>query len=107
MAADGNFLGQVMDLLTPIGGVSSKAMFGGHGIFHEGQMFALLKGTGLFFKVDDSNRLDYEKAGSKQYKPMPYYQVPVDVLSNTVVLLGWARASIQIAHESETKKKRH
>lgn len=105
MAADNNFLEQVIGLLTPLGGISTKAMFGGYGIFHEGTMFGILKGTGLFFKVGDSNRHDYEKAGAKQYKPMPYYQVPVDVLNNTKTLLDWARASIQVAHEPTKKRK--
>ena len=106
MAKNDDFLNRILGLLIPIGGVSSKAMFGGYGIFHMGDMFALIKGNGLFFKVDDSNRLDYEKAGSTQYKPMPYYQVPTKLLNNTKELLDWARTSITIAHSSRKKKER-
>jgi DNA transformation protein len=105
MPTDNEVLDHVTGLLTSVGGISSKAMFGGYGIFHEGAMFGIVKGTGLFFKVNDSNRVDYEKAGSSQYKPMPYYQVPVDVINNTAALLEWARASINAAHETVTKKK--
>jgi len=106
MVKNDDFLNQIMGLLIPIGGVSNKAMFGGYGIFHVGDMFALIKGKGLFFKVDDSNRPDYEKAGSAQYKPMPYYQVPTEVFDNPKELLDWARTSIIIAHSSRKKKKR-
>ena len=106
MPADDEFLGQVISLLTPLEGISSKSMFGGYGIFHEGAMFGIIKGNGLFFKVGDSNRPDYEKAGSKQYKPMPYYQIPDDVQNNTETLLDWARDSIQVAHEPSAKKKK-
>ncbi len=106
MAADKGFLEQILHLLSPIEGVSSKSMFGGFGLFLDGDMFALIKGNGLFFKVDDSNRLDYEKAGSKQYKPMPYYQVPADAMQDTQKLLAWARTSIKIAHSPDAKKKR-
>ncbi len=105
MAADKDFLDHVMTLLVPIEGINSKAMFGGFGIFHDGEMFALIKGNGLFFKVDSSNRADYEKAGSKQYKPMPYYQVPADVLEHKEKLIEWARTSMIIAHSSSKKKK--
>lgn len=106
MVPNKNYLDHVMELLAPVGGVSSKSMFGGYGLFHEGGMFALISGTGLFFKVDDSNRSAYEQAGSKQYKPMPYYQVPAEVLENTEKLLEWARLSIAVAHSSTGKKKK-
>ncbi len=105
MPADEDFLKDVVKKLASLQGVSSKPMFGGYGIFRDSKMFALIKGKGLFFKVDDSNRADYEAAGSKQYKPMPYYQVPDDVLANTPKLLIWAKASVQVANAAPAKKK--
>ncbi len=106
MAADNSLLDRVMSLLDSIGGIASKPMFGGYGIFHNGDMFALIKGNGLFFKVDDSNRAAYEQAGSKQYKPMPYFQVPDEVLDDHAKLVDWARISISIARASSAKKRR-
>ncbi len=106
MAPNKDYMEYVMDLLAPIGGVSSKSMFGGYGLFQEGDTFALISGTGLFFKVDDTNRSGYEQAGSQQYKSMPYYQVPVEVLEDTEGLLDWAWTSIVVAHSSAGKKKR-
>ena len=106
MAPNREYLDRVMGLLAPLGGVSGKSMFGGYGLFHDGDMFALISGTGLFFKADDSNRSGYEQAGSKQYRPMPYYQVPAEVLQDTVRLLDWARASLTVAHSSTGRKKR-
>ncbi len=79
-------------------------MFGGYGIFHEGCMFALISGNGLFFKIDDSNKPLYEKSGSKQYKPMHYYQVPAEVFENTTKLLEWAQQSVLIAHATSKKR---
>ncbi len=35
MAADKDFRDQVVNLLAPLGAVSSKPMFGGYGVFHE------------------------------------------------------------------------
>src|SRR3972149_12327094 len=63
MAADPDFRDQVLDLLAPIGEISCRSMFGGYGVFAEGDMFALIAGSALFFKVDDSNRAVYEEAG--------------------------------------------
>ena len=106
MAADPAFRDQVVDMLSPIGAIDSRSMFGGYGIFAEGDMFALISGSALFFKVDDSNRSHYEAAGSAQHKPMPYYRVPGEVLDNQPRLLEWARTSIAVAKATPTKKKR-
>ncbi len=94
-----------MTRLAPLEGISSKAMFGGYGIFHQGAMFALISGDGLFFKVDDANKAEYLAAGSSQYKPMPYYRVPPAVFKDTKQLLAWADKSIRIAHAGPAKKK--
>ena len=94
-----------MDLLVPLGQVTSRAMFGGYGIFHEGRMFALISESTLYFKVDDSNRACYEQAGNRRFKPMPYYEVPADVLEDTAKLHDWVRVSIGIAQATATKKK--
>ena len=104
MSKNEDFLNEVMGLLYPIDGIRCKAMFGGYGIFHEDDMFALIKGTGLFFKVNDSNRPDYEIMSSSQYKPMPYFQVPADVFDKPDSLLEWAGISIKVAHSSSKKK---
>ena len=106
MAPNKEYLDSIMKLLAPLGSVSVKSMFGGSGLFHEGAMFALISGTGLFFKVDDSNRSLYEQAGSKRHGPMPYYLVPTEVFQDVTKLLDWARKSISIAHSNVGKKKR-
>ncbi len=105
MAADKNFLNHVMDLLAPLDGISSRAMFGGYGIFHEGDMFALITDSGLHFKVNETNRVAYQEAGSKQFKPMPYYEVPADVMEDTAALHEWANISIAIGHATAKKKR--
>ncbi len=103
MAADESFQNYVMGLLTVVGGISGRAIFGGrYGIFYESAMFGIIEGTSLFFMVGDSNRRDYETAGSKQHRTHPDYQeVPVDVLNNTMTLLDWARASMHASKQSD------
>ncbi len=105
MAADPAFHRNVMEMLVPLEEVSSRPMFGGYGIFAQGNMFALISGAALFFKVDDSNRARYEEADSKQYGSMPYYRVPADVLADHPRLLEWARTSVAIAHAGSKKKR--
>lgn len=75
MAVDRSFLEHVMELLAPLKDIRSQAMFGGYGIFYEGDMFALILGGTLCFKVDDLNLPAYEEAGGKRFTPIPYYEV--------------------------------
>lgn len=86
-------------------GVTFKKMFGGAGIFHDGRMFGLLHRSQMFLKVNDSNRKEYEEAGSGQFQPfpnkpmkMPYYEVPPEILEDREKLGEWSRTSIEIAH---------
>lgn len=106
MTGEADFLAEITERLASIDGVTNRAMFGGYGIFHEGNMFALISKFTLYFKVDDSNLAAYERAGSQRFKPMPYYEVPADVFEDTDKLTDWARTSIAIAHALATKKKR-
>jgi DNA transformation protein len=106
LAADAGFQDHVMEILAPLGGVKSRAMFGGYGIFHEGDMFALISGSTLYFKVDDSNRPAYEQAVSSRFLRMPYYEVPAEVLEDSDKLREWARISIAIGHATAKKKRR-
>ena len=64
MTGDTSYFNHVMDLLAPLGDIQNRAMFGGYGIFHGGDMFALISGSTLYFKVNESNLAVYEKAGS-------------------------------------------
>ena len=106
MKVSPEFLNFVMEKLLPIGGIKSRAMFGGYGIFHEGLMFALISEDTLYFKVNDSNRYSYEKAESKPFPHgISYWEVPTEVLEDNVKLHEWANISIQIAHEAAKRKR--
>jgi len=79
--------------------VSAKKMFGGHGIFQNGKMFALVtSGAELYFKADDENRGRFTKARAPQHGKMPYFRVPKSVLADDRKLLTWAKDSVRAAH---------
>ena len=101
------YLAFVMDKLAPIGDVTSRAMFGGYGIFHQGLMFALISDDVLYFKVNDSNREMYRKAQSKLFPHgISYWEVPPDVLEENAKLHQWANISIEIARQAAKKKRK-
>ena len=79
-------------------------MFGGVGIYADKLFFALIDDDTLYFKVDDSNRPDFERLGMKPFQPygeggeiMQYYQVPIDLLEDLEALRPWAEKAIAVA----------
>ena len=89
---------QLLEQLSLITGVTSKKMFGGHGIFCDKKMFGMITAKGgMFLKVDDSNRADYEEKGSTKHHRMPYYSIPSEILEDQDLLIEWAGKSIEIA----------
>lgn len=92
------------DILGSFANISSRAMFGGYGIYQNGIFFALIADDQLYFKVDDSNRAQYEAAGSQPFMHMPYWLVPEEVLNNKVELGEWIEQSVRVAHAAKKAK---
>lgn len=98
-ARGAEFADALVPRLGALGDVTTKKMFGGHGIFQAGKMFGLVtSGAELFLKADDSNRARFTKAKSPQHGKMPYFQVPEAVLKSDKKLIEWAEDSVKVAH---------
>jgi DNA transformation protein len=107
MKASLEYLNFILEKLSPIGDIKSRAMFGGYGIFHESLMFALISEDTLYFKVNETNRDMYKKAGSKPFPHgISYWEVPTDVLEENKELHEWANISIGIAQKVAKKKRK-
>jgi len=92
----------LVEKLISIGSITSKKMFGGHGIFHEGKMFAIVDSKGqAFMKVDDSNRADFEEMNAQQHSKMPYFSIPMEIFNDYDILIAWARKSIAVTSVSK------
>ena len=88
-------------------------MFGGFGIYAGDLFFALIADDTLYFKVDDSNRPDYEALGMKAFQPygpgseaMKYFQVPAELLDEPEALRPWAEKAIAVAGAAQKKRGR-
>ena len=108
MRNEDSFLGFVLGQLDSWGGVSSRKMFGGIGLYRDGKMFGLIYNNTAYLKVDDSNRTAYEEAGSKPFKPyadrpmtMSYYEVPPDVLEDPDKMVQWSEQSLEVQKKSK------
>ena len=105
MAVSSEYLDYVHDQLSGLGGVSSRRMFGGAGLYCDEFFFALIDNDTLYLRVDDANRADFTTRGMGQFRPYPdrpqlsmsYYETPADVLEDAAALVAWARRSVAAA----------
>ena len=111
MHVSASFREFVLDQLAGLDGLRARAMFGGVGLYADEVFFGILAADVLFFKVDDTNRREYETAGSSPFKPyadramtMPYYNVPIVVLEDAVMLGEWAARALAVAKTAKTAK---
>jgi DNA transformation protein len=122
---DDSFKDYVLDQLTVLGAVRARAMFGGHGLYRGPEFFGILGGCSrhrptssihgvvhqgrLYFRTDARTRPDYIARGMSPFQPNPrqtlvsYYEVPAEVLDDTEILAGWARAALS-AHAGKRGK---
>src|ERR1700688_4712106 len=71
MAVTDDYLQYVLEQLAGLGHVTPRRMFGAVGLYHEERFFGLIAGDTLYFKVNDSNRGDYEARGMSRFRPFP------------------------------------
>lgn len=111
MTTDRNFIDYLLELLTPLDGVSAKRMFGGYGLFRDGLMFALVSDDTLYFKVDDQSvarfterelePFTYIKAGKPM--AMSYYRAPEETMDSSDDMCEWATVAYEAARRASNR----
>ena len=93
--------------------VRARSMFGGVGLYADELFFALLADDALYFKVDDTNRPDYEARGLDPFRPygeqgetMGYFRVAEDLLEDPDELRTWAEKSVAVARRARQPRSR-
>jgi DNA transformation protein len=111
MPVSEGYLEHVLERLQTVNQVDTKRMFGGVGIYLDGLFCALIADEVLYFKVDDTNRPDFEAAGMGPFKPkwegaqaMGYYRVPEAVLEDLEALRLWSEKAMDVARRKSSKK---
>jgi DNA transformation protein len=103
----------VLDQLNGVVDLTSRAMFGGLGLYSGAHFFGLVWNDALFLKVDADTRRAYQAAGMKPFNPYPgrggtfqYYQVPLGVLESADELTRWAEAAVKAAARGPVRLQR-
>jgi len=110
--AQQQFCDHAVEMLQGIGPVSARRMFGGHGLFLNGLMFALIADGELYFKVDAQSREAFQELGlepfvyHKQGKPMAlsYFQAPEACLDSSEEMITWGNLAFAAALRASSGK---
>ena len=106
MAASRDFTAFIQDLFAPLGGVATRPMFGGTGVYSRGVMFGLVFDDALYLKADGESRAAFEAKGSGPFvyqnasgKPVTtgYWKLPDGVVDNAEEAVKWAQAALAVA----------
>ncbi len=103
----------IRDLFQAFAPVALRRMFGGHGLFHDGLMFALEADGEIYLKVDDRSEPDFIAAGSSPFVyetrhrkvTMRYWRAPEAALDDPEIMAGWAREACRAARDAANAKK--
>lgn len=106
------FIGFLQELLEKWGQVTARRMFGGHGLYHEGLMFAIVMDNRLYLKADDINRPEFEAQGLAPFTyPMKgktvalsYWSAPDAMFDDSAEAVRWARSAWDAAARAQAAK---
>ncbi|WP_108820543.1 TfoX/Sxy family protein [Pseudovibrio sp. Alg231-02] len=93
--------------------IRCRPMFGGHGYYINGKMFALVREKSLYLKAGSNNVADFLLTGQLpyihqcfgEYFPTNFYSVPLNIVEDEVQLTRWiAKAIRQLAQAKESAK---
>ena len=92
----------LVDVLAPLGHVTSREMFGGFGVFCEDIMFALIDPSGAtFLRADATTAQSFETAGSEQARSHALLATSPAVRSDGSELLARARSALDVAQAAK------
>ncbi len=108
------FVESLHEVFEALGRIHTKRMFGGHGVYHEGRMFALVLGDTLYLKADAQTArffdqlalpaFSYQRAGKTA--TLSYRQAPAELFEDRAEALLWGRRALEAAVRSGAAPKK-
>lgn len=101
-----------IEMLSPLGPVRVRRMFGGQGVYVDGLFVAIIDDGQLFLKSDDVNRARFDAAGCAHFTfpkdgedvITSYRRPPEEALESPPLMLPWARLALEAALRAANAK---
>ena len=114
-----DYLAHLADLFAALGPISTRAMFGGHGVYFDGQIIGIVIDETLYLKTDDATRARFEAAactpfvfesrqGRRQQQAITtsYWSLPDEAMESAQAMLPWATLAFEAALRKPRKPTR-
>lgn len=110
MAAKNAYVDWITEWLSPLGALTARSMMGGHVLYCNGVVFALVAEGTLYLKGDAETRPKFEALRLKAFRPFPdkpqsmsYYTPPPEFFEDADVMLEWGRAAVAVGMRAKGK----
>jgi DNA transformation protein len=108
-AAGSGFADLVADQMAFVPGLRIRRMFGGHGVFRDELMFALIARDRLYFKADAASRVEFEARGLGPFtyeargrtNALGYHEAPPEVFEEIDAMREWVDKAWRAAVEAK------
>lgn len=108
-----DFLDALHDVFRGLGRVEIRPMFGGHGVFHDGVMFALVADDEVYLKSNAETARRHEAAGLQPFRyakgiklvTMSYHRAPESIFDDPEEALVRAQEALAIAWRARRQKR--
>ena len=112
-AAVADPLSTVLKLLSGLGALRTRKMFGGIYIYSDDLFIATLRGDTLYFKANASTAQEFIKRGLLPFSypkqgsvaTLQYYQAPAEVFGSRTAMKRWARLALAAARQDAASRK--
>ncbi|MBA3448067.1 MAG: TfoX/Sxy family protein [Pseudaminobacter sp.] len=100
---------RIAEIFEGIGPVTIRKMFGGKGVYFDGQIVGVALSTGeVLLKADKVSAPDFEAAGAERWAEspkgrkvnMPYWSIPERALDDPDEMAVWAQKAYEAALRS-------
>ena len=106
-----DFVDYLEELFAEFGRVSSRRMFGGHGVFYDGLMIGLVADDTLYLKVDAQSKAQFESRDLPPFQyakgdgvvNMSYHLAPDEAMEDPSEMRAWAQLAYDAALRSKKK----
>ena len=107
-----DFIEFLHEVFADFGPITTRRMFGAHGLYRDGLMFGLMAQGQVYLKTDADNRAAFEAQGCEAFtfeqrgKPvkLSYWRAPEFILDARALAKAWAQSAFEAALRSQAAK---
>jgi len=113
MANSRDFVLHVLEMMRPAGSASSRAMFGGHGVYLDGVIVGIVDDDVLYLKTDAATRAAFVERSLPPFAyrghdgemhETGYFRAPDEALESPASMREWLRAAFAAALRAKAAK---